>query len=579
MRKILVIAILTLAAVILSNIYTGSPDFITSASSRDNATTNEVVFSIPVGDKGIHYEGTDNLDIWGPPAFTIAPDGTFWIADTPDNHLLHFSTKGELLDKIATGNSVIGVGDLDVTSKEIWILDMASLPPKIVRLSLHGKVLSSSDLPKGFYPEDGLSGISVGSDGSVFVERMGGHVLTRFTLSTDEMDQKSIKGYEFQGNAYSAYPADIRGKDVSHGFILVGNKRIDVNVVNDLGGLRILHINSDGSFYVEVVELVLNTAFQVDQKVYYYDTFGNLAGMARVPLAVQFTPVEHGITVGPDGAVYAFITKPDGAEIQRLTFSSELPPILKPKAILVKPEQPQMLLYNAETCRSRVSIISVALSYLNNSTYINTYHINDNSACSGRVKPRYLENANNYSSVSYAWGMWDTVDQFNAFMGYGQNGYFAGNISGTYMSCARGIDCSGLVSRAWDLNDGPYGTCSLENVSTALPNVNALRSGDIMNRCSPTPRHTIIFDSFGIQGMWGYEATTYLSYDRVVRTFRQFSTISDYVPRRYDNVCDKVLIPVIHKSETEMDFANGLSNPYPSPESSLYSAPYLSPYP
>jgi Pre-toxin domain with VENN motif len=59
-RKNLIIALLTLFAVILAGINTGSPNLVTSASSQDNAVENEVVFSIPVGDNGIHYEGTEN---------------------------------------------------------------------------------------------------------------------------------------------------------------------------------------------------------------------------------------------------------------------------------------------------------------------------------------------------------------------------------------------------------------------------------------------------------------------------------------------------------------------------------------
>ena len=60
---------------------------------------HEIIFSIPVGDNGIHYasDGADML-IWGPPAITIAPDGSFWIADTADNHLLRFDLNGVLIN-------------------------------------------------------------------------------------------------------------------------------------------------------------------------------------------------------------------------------------------------------------------------------------------------------------------------------------------------------------------------------------------------------------------------------------------------------------------------------------------------
>lgn len=576
MRKKLVIAILTLVAVIPSSIYTGATDMVNSASPQDNAVNvnNEVVFSIPVGDNGIHYEGADNPDmlIWGPPAFTAAPDGTFWIADTPNDHLLRFKSDGALLNKIPIGDFVIGAGDLEVTSETIWILDVASIPPKVVQLNLVGKVMSLHDLPRGLWLEDGLSGIALGTDGSLLVERMGGHAITQLLSPAGVIVLKELGGYEFQGNVYSAHPADMREKDASDGYIMAGDKRIDVSVTNDLGGLSVLHINSDGSFVVQVIELVLNKSFQVDQKVYRYDASRRLIGMARVPLASQYTSVDHGVTIGPDGEVYAMITQPDGAEIQRLSFDTELP------QILISPTGKEEQYYRevaflAETCRERDLITDVAKEYLNNSTYLSSYHINDNAACPDRVKPSYLGNPGYYSSVPYAWNTWETIAQFNSFMGGGTNGYFAGNASESYVSCGRGIDCSGLVSRAWDLGSHT-GTCSLENISFELTDRTALQPGDIMNRCSPTPRHTILFDSFAVNGMWGYEATTEFDHDKVVRILRGFTTIADYTPRRYNNVCIKIRLPLILKTEMETNSANPPSNPYPPSDSPFSSTPY-----
>lgn len=361
---------------------------------------------------------------------------------------------------------------------------------------------------------------------------------------------------------------------------LLEKKKIDVSVVNDLAGLSILRINPDGSFYVKVVELVLNQSFQVDLKVYHYDASGNLIGMARVPLAAQFTSVDHGIAVGPDDSVYVLITKPDGAEIQRLVFVYELAPILSQPEDTEK-DQLEDVSIRLDYCRNRDAIIDVADKYLNNSTYLSSYHIEDNDACDGRVKPSYLGSAGIYTSVPYAWNLWDTVDQFNTFMSGGVNGYFAGNASNVYLSCGRGIDCSGLVSRAWDLGSH-LGTCSLEweSVSTQLSNVYDLQRGDIMNLCDPEDiGHAIIFDSFGDGGMWGYESTTLFDHDRVVLTFREFNTIGGYTPRQYKYVCNIIHLPFIRRYEMEIGSDNQILSPYPPPDSVLTKTPQPLPYP
>jgi hypothetical protein len=100
-----------------------------------------------------------------------------------------------------------------------------------------------------------------------------------------------------------------------------------------------------------------------------------------------------------------------------------------------------------------------------------------------------------------------------------------------------------------------------------------------MTQCSSTPRHTIIFDSFENNGMWGYEATTEFNHDKVVRIHRDFINIPDYTPRRYNNVCIKIQLPLILKTEMEMNSAIPPSNPYPPPDSPSLSTPYPPPYP
>lgn len=134
------------------------------------------------------------------------------------------------------------------------------------------------------------------------------------------------------------------------------------------------------------------------------------------------------------------------------------------------------------------------------------------------------------------------------------NAKFAGDISNLNYGCSRGVDCSGFVSNAWNLGS-KYGTCALESISTQITSTDELQKGDIMNRCSITPRHTIIFGYFYGDGMMGYEATSYLQYDRVVRIYRSFASINTYSPRRYKNVCSELLLPLVRGDE--------VINPYP----------------
>jgi hypothetical protein len=100
-----------------------------------------------------------------------------------------------------------------------------------------------------------------------------------------------------------------------------------------------------------------------------------------------------------------------------------------------------------------------------------------------------------------------------------------------------------------------------------------------MNRCSITPRHTIIFDSFVSNGMNGYESTIYNDYDKVEYTYRSFLSIDTYKPRRYDNVCRKIHLPLLMRGEIEKRSDSQGSDPYPAPEAGPILLPTLPPNP
>jgi hypothetical protein len=115
------------------------------------------------------------------------------------------------------------------------------------------------------------------------------------------------------------------------------------------------------------------------------------------------------------------------------------------------------------------------------------------------------------------------------------NTYQAGDINtAASENCSKGVDCSGFVSRVWQLTT-KYGTCTLEGISTQLSSTSQLIRGDIMNKCNV---HTMVFMIFnGSTGFYDYEATIYNSYDRVVYIASTWSRVSTYLPRRYNNVC------------------------------------------
>ena len=111
----------------------------------------KTMFTIPVGSDGVKYEKGETAIAWGPTAFTVAPDGSFWIADTVGNRLLNYDAAGNLQNKINLDDlddPVVGIGDLKVTTSGIFVLDIAAIPPKVMQLSFGGTRVASYEIPE-----------------------------------------------------------------------------------------------------------------------------------------------------------------------------------------------------------------------------------------------------------------------------------------------------------------------------------------------------------------------------------------------------------------------------------------------
>lgn len=92
------------------------------------------------------------------------------------------------------------------------------------------------------------------------------------------------------------------------------------------------------------------------------------------------------------------------------------------------------------------------------------------------------------AAVPYKWGGFDSVEQFQRRMSAARPA-LAGDVctcrearfDGCLVAAAAGIDCSGFVSRSWDLGEH-RGTSQLAGIAADLPDLFHLKPGDILNR-------------------------------------------------------------------------------------------------
>jgi len=503
--------------------------------------TYETVLTLPVGhpDSPRYEGGAPEMLRWGPTALTVGPDGSFWIADAVANRLLQYDRSGRLLRQVNLDGVTVGVRDIEVDREGIWVLDISAIAPAVVRLSYDGKVMAHFELPKGLHLEDGLSGIALTEEGDLLIERYGGAFVIQLLDANRQLSLAPLAGYPSCGGTYSIVVPLITESNATTGYILRDNldkPHVQVTVEQRLGGLFLLKALPDGSLYVLVEEVAFGETVQVDQRVHRYDANGNLTGMARIPLNEQHTYVHHVAAVGPDGEVYALLTRPDRFEVVRLICYPSLSPILKTPEPL--PESQQGSDFYPASCVSRAAMRSVVDGYINNRVYLNDTNIDsEKRRCANREIPRYLRGAGQYDSVPYDWGGFDTPQSFNAAMAQGRQ---AGDISADphgNVPCSHGVDCSGFVGQVWHRTVKPS-TRDLPNISRTInPSIYPLAYGDAFNQPHPPHPHVILYESASANGFNGAESTVDNSLDRVVRGFVPMSRVNGYSVLRYNGAC------------------------------------------
>lgn len=278
----------------------------------------QTLFTIPNTEPWSGKEGDPRPDWkgWGAAAFGVAPDGTFWIADTAvfPNRLLHYSPEGKLLRKISLEDRVVYAYDLAISGENLWILDITSQPPKVIKFSLEGDYLSSVIAQSQVYS------LTVGEENELLLSGSGEYI--ELIDSSGEVTGSSVESLAYYGHTYQigAYNAET-GKIP----VFVDGGPFEPDPEFFLEADPFLGFNPDGSFALAGYEMVDEA--QLDRQVRFYNPAGELLGIARQHPQTMYKDFNHHLAMGPTGAVYQLLSNPDhSVQVARLGFSKELPP-------------------------------------------------------------------------------------------------------------------------------------------------------------------------------------------------------------------------------------------------------------
>lgn len=162
-----------------------------------------------------------------------------------------------------------------------------------------------------------------------------------------------------------------------------------------------------------------------------------------------------------------------------------------------------------------------------------------NASCRGKtvLTPSWVKPDSVNHTFPYMWGGFSSINQFDDGLAAGRS---AGdrNTDTNYgaPNCAVGLDCSGFVSRAWNM-PSKQSTSTLPDYSDAYYNLSQLLPGDILNRASSHVRLVTKNNPSGLISCM--EATSGNNEWRVLKRDYDYNALTGYVPRHYKYVKDQ----------------------------------------
>lgn len=453
---------------------------------------------------------TNNLTIKFPPSnreagMPIGPtdaaviDNTFVVLDTYGSGVSFFDSNGTFLKRVSLPKDIQFHNIVRDRDNSLYVFGTDSEHTKVVHIQ--NEVITEQTVYKtkkhyiNYIIPDDYGLIMMGSEVplSLKIDDVPVAIQDRIDRNCISCEPKPVDGVQVGGLLYRVTP----GKNSS---FFIGNKEIPLKLYANFGvnSYEIIQVDQDGTAWIDNSIMLNGPPLTYVWKV---NKLGEILGVYRfasdTELSATQWPMQRQLIVSNDGKVYGLISNKEHfafnllkplsvAEMKRR--AKELDSVLFKKKEFNSKKTQELSTLPAEElttagCRSRQKAIDDAYDYMKNKIYLSTSSINNDATCLNRVIPSYLVaaggKAQTYDSVSYNWGGFDSIAEFNKKIL--TNKLKAGNVNSKSnpLSCAAGVDCSGYVSRAWGLTS-KLGTWDIaSNKITEEADWNGLKAGDV----------------------------------------------------------------------------------------------------
>lgn len=314
----------------------------TAVPSAAGRIEDAVVFIIPNEEPFSGREGDPRPDWlgWGAGALDVAPDGSFWIADTAaaPQRLLHYTPYGVQLDEISLEGVAKSIQDIAAGVGELWLLDYNASEIRVIKLGLDLRQNEIFSVPAELYSHNGtpvangIFSLQMAPDGGLVIGGISG--LTLLVNAAGREVDTHLSGWSANGHIYRS------SADTAEGLsnLVIDGRPIPMGGSLSLEAEPFLGFNPDGTFPIVLrreASAAAGAEAAVDWMVAHVREDGTVIGYAGLPQRMPWQAFNHELALGPDGHVYALFSKADhSVEIVRLGFGPDrpTPPVVPPPA-------------------------------------------------------------------------------------------------------------------------------------------------------------------------------------------------------------------------------------------------------
>ena len=318
---------------------------------------------------------------------------------------------------------------------------------------------------------------------------------------------------------------------------------IALNFPSNLACADLIGIDKSGNIFIEVQKYLSEIPLNVEREVFVFSLSGKLITTLDL-LNIKYLYTLKDLQIDEDGNLYHLLSYQD--KVQILKWSN----LANSKSSQINyPEQfNQPIHYNnfvtvdeVQTIISSIDNINVGTSRRDALRIADTYTLHQYECSSTNLAPNGVTAPDGdavktpawlvvgfNARIPYKWGGFSTIAQFNSGLA---NGRYAGDINTDGVSSyAYGVDCSGFVSRCWQLSYHAS-TAYMPGITTQYASWDNLKPGDAIHKVG----HVRLFLKRNVNGSFKIIEASARNWDVSYWSYSA-SDLTTYTPRYYNNM-------------------------------------------